>query len=59
MKGFIDKVLAWTISKKLTVFLIATMLILKGSISGSEWVYISLMYIGTQGAIDLYNSIKK
>jgi len=59
MKGLIDKVLAWTISKKLTVFLIATILILKGSISGSEWVYISLMYIGTQGAIDLYNSIKK
>ena len=58
-KGIIDKVLAWTISKKLTVFLIATILILKGSISGSEWVYISLMYIGTQGAIDLYNSIKK
>jgi len=55
----IDKILAWTISKKLTVFLIATILILKGSISGSEWVYISLMYIGTQGAIDLYNSIKK
>ena len=59
MKGLVDKVLAWTISKKLTVFLIATILILKGSINGSEWVYISLMYIGTQGAIDLYNSIKK
>jgi len=59
MKGLVDKVLAWTISKKLTVFLIATILILKGSITGSEWVYISLMYIGTQGAIDLYNNIKK
>lgn len=59
MKGFIDNILSWTISKKLTVFLIATLLILKGSISGSEWVYISLMYIGTQGVIDLYNSIKK
>lgn len=59
MKAFVDKLLAWTISKKLTVFLIATILILKGSISGSEWVYISLMYIGTQGVIDLYNSIKK
>ena len=59
MNGIIDKVLAWTISKKLTVFLIATILILKGNITGSEWVYISLMYIGTQGVIDLYNSIKK
>ena len=58
MKQFIDKALSLTISKKLTVFAIATVLVLKSSISGSEWVYISLMYIGTQGAIDLYNSIK-
>ncbi len=59
MKGYIDKILNLTISKKLTVFVVATMLILKGSISGSEWVYIALMYIGTQGVIDLYNRIKK
>ena len=59
MKGFIDKVLAWTISKKLTVFFIATLLIFQNLITGSEWIYIALMYIGTQGAIDLYNRIKK
>jgi len=59
MKGFIDKLLSWTISKKLTVFFIATFLIFQGKIDGKEWVYISLMYIGTQGAIDLYNRIKK
>ena len=59
MKAFIDKYLDFTISKKLTVFVIATILNLTGSISGTEWVYISLMYIGTQGAIDLYNRIKK
>jgi hypothetical protein len=59
MKAFIDKYLNFAISKKLTVFVIATVLNLTGNISGSEWVYISLMYIGTQGAIDLYNRIKK
>ena len=59
MKAFIDKYLDFTISKKLTVFVIATILNLNGNISGNEWVYISLMYIGTQGAIDLYNRIKK
>ena len=59
MKPLIDKILTFTISKKLTVFLIATLLVLKSNISGSEWVYISLMYIGTQGAIDFYNSVKK
>jgi hypothetical protein len=59
MNGLIDKVLAWTISKKLTVFLIATLLIFKDKINGEQWVYVALVYISTQGAIDLYNSIKK
>ena len=59
MKSFIDKYLNLTISKKLTVFVVATVLTLKGNISGTEWVYISIVYIGTQGAIDLYNRIKK
>ena len=59
MKGIVDKVLNWTISKKLSVFIVATVLVLKNNISGSEWVYVALVYIGTQGAIDLYNRIKK
>ena len=59
MKGIIDKVLNWTISKKLSVFVVATILVLKNNISGSEWVYVALVYIGMQGTIDLYNRIKK
>lgn len=59
MKPIIDKFLKLTISKKLTVFAVATVLVFSDKIEGAEWVYISLMYIGTQGAIDLYNSIKK
>tara|TARA_B110000967_G_scaffold157699_1_gene162898 strand:+ start:1056 stop:1241 length:186 start_codon:yes stop_codon:yes gene_type:complete len=55
----LDKILKFTVSKKLTVFIIASIFTLNEVIEGSEWVYISLMYIGTQGAIDLYNSIKK
>jgi hypothetical protein len=54
----LDKILKLTVSKKLTVFIIASIFTLKDVIEGSEWVYISLMYIGTQGIID-YNSIKK
>lgn len=57
--GLFDKVLSWSISKKLTVFFIATLLVFQNKIEGIEWVYIALMYIGTQGAIDLYNRIKK
>ena len=58
VKCIFDKILSWTISKKLTVFFIATILIFRGSITGQEWIYVALMYIGTQGVIDLYNSIK-
>tara|TARA_R110000744_G_scaffold102758_3_gene197407 strand:- start:4125 stop:4304 length:180 start_codon:yes stop_codon:yes gene_type:complete len=59
MKHVIDKFLNLTISKKLTVFIVSTVLVFRGNIQGMEWVYIALMYIGTQGAIDLYNRIKK
>ena len=59
MKPIVDKVLNITISKKLTVFAVATVLVFMDRIEGVEWVYIALMYIGTQGAIDLYNRIKK
>ena len=59
MKHLIDKILTFTISKKLTVFFISTILIFRNLITGSEWIYVALMYIGTQGAIDLYNRIKK
>ena len=59
MKPIIDKVLNLTISKKLTVFTIATVLVLRENIEPKDWVYIALMYIGTQGAIDLWNRIKK
>jgi len=57
--SLIDKVLAWTISKKLTVFLLATYFLKVGILESEQWVKLSLMYLGTQGVIDLYNSIKK
>jgi hypothetical protein len=59
MKNIVDKFLALTISKKLTVFAVATILVFNNRIEGIEWVYVALVYIGTQGAIDLYNNIKK
>jgi len=52
MRARLDKLLNSWVSKKLTVFLIATLMAITGAISGHEWVNISLMYIGTQGAID-------
>ena len=52
MRARIDALLNSWISKKLMVFVVATGLALSGSIAGSEWVNIAIVYIGTQGAID-------
>lgn len=54
MKPFIDKILAFTISKKLSVFIIATFLILSDKLPSDDWVRIAIMYIGTQGVIDIF-----
>ena len=58
MKPIIDKILSFAISKKLTVFAVSVFLVLKETITGTEWIYVALVYIGTQGAIDLFNKIK-
>lgn len=43
---FIDKYLNRTISKKLTVFLIATIGLFWGKLSGDQWTVIATAYIG-------------
>ncbi|MFD0762974.1 hypothetical protein ACFQZW_12860 [Lutibacter aestuarii] len=53
MTPIIDKILSFTISKKLSVFIIATFLIFAEKLSAEQWVNIAMMYIGTQGAIDI------
>ena len=62
MKAFIDKYLDFTISKKLTVFLIATVYLKLGLINGEQWLIISSLYVGVQAWIDsikeYYNSKK-
>ena len=62
MKAFIDKYLDFTISKKLTVFLIATIFLYFGKIDSEQWLVISSVYVGVQSFIDgikeYYNSKK-
>lgn len=59
MKPLIDKILSFGISKKLMVFLIGTFGLFGGHLTSDQWVNLSLMYIGTQGVIDLWIKIKK
>ena len=54
----IDKFLSSWVSKKLTVFVVATGLALSGKVSGDAWSDLAMVYIGTQGAIDLYKQIR-
>ena len=59
MKHLLDKILNFGVSKKLTVFLIATYGLFSDTLTSEQWIKLALMYIGTQGVIDLWNKIKK
>lgn len=56
--GKVDKILNSWLSKKLFVFVIATVLALFGDLTSSDWVIIATTYIGTQGAIDAVSKLK-
>lgn len=53
MKAKIDALLNSWISKKLMVFFVASFGLFSGVLTSSEWVNISIVYIGTQGALDI------
>lgn len=59
MKSKIDQFLNRWLSRKLMVFLIATGLAIFGSLTSSDWVTISVVYIGTQGALDIATKLKQ
>ena len=52
MKAIVDKFLNSFISKKLTVFVVGTLFLYLGKLSGVQWVNLAMVYIGTQGVID-------
>ena len=56
--GRIDKYLNSWLSKKLFVFVTATLLALFGNVTSSDWVIIATTYIGTQGVIDAVSRLK-
>lgn len=50
--ALLDRVLGTVISKKLTVFLMATVFILLNIIKPEEWVELAKWYIGGQSVVD-------
>ena len=53
IKPFADKMMGKIISRKFTVFSLTTVFLYLGSITGEQWVAISLGYIGIQGIADI------
>jgi len=52
-KGFADNLVSRVTSRKLLVWASGTYLCLAGNLQGSDWVAISLAYIGSQALVDV------
>ena len=55
----IDKFLNNWVSKKLSVFVVASLGLFSGYLTSSDWVTIGAIYIGTQGVIDAVAKLKQ
>lgn len=58
MRAKIDKFLNSWVSKKLMVFFVASFGLFSGVLYSSEWVNIAIVYIGTQGALDIVMKLR-
>jgi hypothetical protein len=57
--GLLDKAVSKITSRKLLVWLTGSALLLTGGLASGDWVAISLVYIGSQAAVDLAVAWKK
>jgi len=53
MRHVLDRFLTKLVSRKLMVWMTACGLLMYSGLSSSDWVAISLAYIGSQGMIDI------
>jgi hypothetical protein len=59
MKAILDRALGVVISKKLTVFAMASIYLYFELITNEQWFQLAIVYIGTQATIDAIISLKK
>jgi hypothetical protein len=58
-KNFADRWISKAVSRKLLVWVAATVMMFMGlGVSGDQWVWISLVYIGSQAAVDIVGKMK-
>lgn len=53
LKNGLDKLLDKIISRKLLVWITATVLMYGSKITSDDWVLICMVYLGSQGALDI------
>ena len=58
MKGLLDKGLEKLVSRKLLVFATATGLMTWAGLDSETWGMIAMIYIGTQGAVDVMKAYR-
>jgi|TARA_R100000093_G_scaffold71737_1_gene48691 hypothetical protein len=58
-KAIIDNFMERIVSRKFLVWVTATVLAILGALASSDWVTISIVYVGTQGALDIARKLKK
>jgi len=58
MKAKVDKFLGYFISKKLSVFIVASFFIGFGMIASNDWVDVAMIYIGGQAVVDAVVSLR-
>ena len=58
VKAFMDKYVERFISRKFLAWITASGLALYGVLSSSDWTQLTMVYIGSQAAVDLVKSLK-
>ncbi len=58
-KHGLDRVLNKFVSRKLLVWLVATALMYTAKIESGDWILISMVYLGSQGVLDIVERIYK
>lgn len=57
-KGWLDKKLGKFSSRKLIVFILATLFFCLSWVSPEQWIYIAVAYVGTQSFVDIVERLK-
>jgi len=59
MRAKIDQFLNKWVSRKLSVFVVASFGLFSGTLTSSDWVVIATAYVSLQGFVDIVAQLKK